>query len=48
MSSTNIELDFSEDSTNVEICNDKRRIRSEVWEHFVFANNKAKCKHCIR
>ncbi|CAJ0839845.1 38_t:CDS:10 [Entrophospora sp. SA101] len=38
-----------EDVTTVTVDdnNNRKKRRSEVWEHFTFANDKAKCKHCI-
>ncbi|CAJ0910650.1 5676_t:CDS:2, partial [Entrophospora sp. SA101] len=45
----NNDLDLPEDVTTVTVDdnNNRKKRRSEVWEHFTFANDKAKCKHCI-
>lgn len=45
----NNDLELPEDVTTVTVDdnNNRKKRRSEVWEHFTFANGKAKCKHCI-
>ncbi|CAJ0883449.1 9889_t:CDS:10, partial [Entrophospora sp. SA101] len=45
----NNDSDLPEDVTTVTVDdnNNRKKRRSEVWEHFTFANDKAKCKHCI-